>query len=131
YPGSFPPIPPRVPIPKSLNPSRGKRESSVRAKSKGQLDFGSESIDLRFLEVLSNMSQTRCIGDAILWLLRNHILDGAVSLAELKNNIDAILEEQGPGALGNEANRTSVRGIDVARVINRMRMANFHFVSAD
>jgi predicted ABC-class ATPase len=69
--GSFELSSPRRPLPRSFDPSRGKRDVKIQAKGKQIILFGKSLIDLSCVEQLVDEAQTRAIGDAIHWLSQN------------------------------------------------------------
>ena len=65
----------RIPVPESLDPSRGKREVKIEAGSVDAIAFGHEVIDVSGVEQLVDASQTRAIGYA-LHLASRRLMDG-------------------------------------------------------
>ena len=80
----------------SLDPSRGWKEKVNKVKGKTQfgfqVQFGTEEIDLSYVEQLVERSQTKSIGEALIFMKENY-MDGRRSVAEclvkLLENLDA------------------------------------------
>jgi predicted ABC-class ATPase len=111
----------RIPLAKSFDPSRGKREVKISSKGLQSIAFGTHTIDMGALEQLVDMSQTRAIGDAI------HFATGFMEGEKtLKAIVDAVLqkiEEKGLDVLDNRlvGNYAAFRGLELAAAINRLR----------
>ncbi|MDR5704125.1 MAG: ABC-ATPase domain-containing protein, partial [Armatimonadota bacterium] len=88
------PIRARVPLAEGFNPYRGKR---VRVEAKGlrTLLFGREVIDLWALEQLVDESQTRAIGEVIVYALEKGYFDGESSLGEILDRIEEDIQTHG------------------------------------
>ncbi|NLM98369.1 MAG: ABC-ATPase domain-containing protein, partial [Halanaerobiaceae bacterium] len=84
----------RNPEPDSINPERNKR---VKIKSHGidTLQFGFSDIDLSYLEQIVNEEQTRTIGNIILYMLREGIIDGKSSIRESLLKVFRKIDENG------------------------------------
>ena len=121
----------RTPAPDSFDPSRGRKQVKVDAKSRDQILFGSHMIDLRGVEQLVDFSQTRAVGFAI-HLAASRFMDGERSLKEILDQLDAHLDTNGldlldpfhrserhPGSLARP------RKFEIASAINRLRAARF------
>ncbi len=117
----------RVPLPESFDPSRGRRAVRIDAKGKGLIRFGTELIELRFVEQLVDLSQTRAVGHAI-HLAAERFLDGKKTLCEVvdaverffdRHGLDALdpfhRDERHPGAFARP------RRYEIAAAINRLR----------
>ncbi len=112
----------RVPLKQSFNPSRGKREVKIDAKGLLTLLFGQTRIDLKDMEQLADISQTRGIGHLIHYLSQKYI-DGQKTLSEA---LDAAYEDLSRGGLDillpyRTGNLAMPRKLEVAQAINRMR----------
>ena len=84
----------RIPLAAGLDPSRGRRDVKIDARSPWELGFGRETIDLRALEQLVDRSQTRAIGYA-LELARRSLLDGEATLAEVLDALEERIDQAG------------------------------------
>jgi predicted ABC-class ATPase len=73
---------PRVPLPGSLDPSRGRRPVEVRAWREDRVGFGREEVDLAAVEQIVELAQAKAIAHALAWMAAER-LDGIRSVAEL------------------------------------------------
>jgi predicted ABC-class ATPase len=105
---------PRVPLPGSLDASRGRREVVIATRGRELLEFGVERIDLRAVEQLADESQTRAVGQ-LLALARRRFVDGRATLPEVLDALDALLDERGLDVLDPLAERGPRHPGDLAR----------------
>jgi predicted ABC-class ATPase len=121
-PGAWPSQEPRIPDPRSLDPSRGRRAERVRSVRTRTIEFGSEEIDVALLYQLVDPAQCRTIGDALLSLARG-LCDGRRSVAELLDAIDARVESEGLDSICARSfgDRARPRRYEVAGALNRLR----------
>ncbi|MGI9589770.1 MAG: P-loop domain-containing protein, partial [Myxococcota bacterium] len=117
----------RVPQAGSFDPSRGRREVKIDDKARDQILFGSEAIDLRCVEQLLEISQTRALGHAI-HLAAHRLMDGHATLGEVIERLEALLDAEGLDVLDpfhreghHPGNFARPRGLEVAAGINRLR----------
>lgn len=85
---------PRIPVPGSLDATRGRREVKIAARGRELLEFGVERIELGALDQLLEPSQTRAIGFA-LEAARRRFIDGHATIPEVLDALDALLDERG------------------------------------
>jgi len=112
---------PRIPLAKSFDPSKGRRDVRISTKGLHSIAFGTHNIDLGDLEQLVDSSQTRAIGEAIHYA--TGIMDGRMSMSEI---VDRVIEEisikgldvLSPRPVGDHA---QFRGQELAAAINRLR----------
>ncbi len=112
----------RVPLKSSFDPSRGRRDVKIDAKGLHTILFGHTPIDLKDMEQLADISQTRSIGYLIHYAAQRH-LDGTLPLSGILDRVFEDLTRGGldillPARVGNLA---MPRKLDVAQAINRMR----------
>ena len=126
-PAPFQGVTQRIPLPHSFDASRGKREVKIDVRGLETLLFGSETVDLRHVEQLVDPSQTRAVGYAI-YLAARRIMDGRRPLAEVLDELETFLEQEGLDALapfrrGEEhpGNFALPRRYEIAAAINRLR----------
>ena len=119
-------IRPRIPVANSFNASRGRRDIKIDAKDLDRILFGEDLIDLRNVEQLVDMSQTRAIGHGV--FLATRFMDGRRSLREIISSLDELWDEQGLDVLDpyfrkghHPGNYARPRRFEVAAAINRMR----------
>jgi predicted ABC-class ATPase len=120
-------ITPRVPLAKSFDPSRGRRAVKIDAKSRDLLLFGSDPIDLRHVEQLVDLSQTRAIGHAI-YLAVERFMDGKATLRDVVAALEQFFDQHGLDALDpfyreerHPGNFARPRRYEVVAAINRLR----------
>ena len=121
-PGAWPPAAPRIPLPHSLDPRRGRRPERVRAVRTRAIEFGHEEIDVSLLYQLVDAAQCRMIGDLLLLMTRG-LCDGRRHLPAILAALEAEVEAQGLDALvdGGFGDRTRPRMFEVAAALNRLR----------
>ena len=121
-PGSWPQSPPRIPLPESLDPRRGRRPERVRAVRTRAIEFGQEEIDVSLLYQLVDAAQCRMIGDLLLRLSRG-LCDGRRDLPRILAALDADLRERGLDELAAPGfgDRARPRRFEVAAALNRLR----------
>ncbi len=117
----------RIPVAESFDPSRGRREVKIDAKAVDLILFGSDPIDLRDVEQLLDLSQTRAVGYAI-HLAAARFMDGKSTLEEVVNAIERFFDECGLDGLdpfhrGEEhpGDFARPRRYEIAAAINRLR----------
>ena len=112
----------RKPKSSSFDSQRGKRDVKIDAKGLHGILYGTDFIDLSYLEQLVDISQTRCIGFLIHYYA-NHYLNKSEGLKEGLEKVMRDVGEKGfdvllPYKVGNLA---LPRIYEVAGAINRMR----------
>ena len=115
-------ITPRQPLSESFDPSRGRKDVKIDAKSMRAILYGSTAIDLSYLEQLVDSSQTRAIGLMVHYYCENY-LD---KTRDLKEGLTKVMEDvQGKGfdiLLRYKAGNLAMpRILELAGAINRMR----------
>ena len=117
----------RIPLAESFDPSRGRREVKIDAKAVDLILFGTEPIDLRGVEQLVDLSQTRAVGYAI-HLATTRFLDGRATLADVMDAVERFFNDQGLDALDpfhraerHPGNFARPRKYEIAAAINRLR----------
>ena len=124
---SMPTMTPRIPLPEGIDPSRGKKEVKIQVKSQEEIGFGHETIDLRGVEQLVDLSQTRAVGYA-LHLAAHRYVDGKMPLSKVVEALMALLDRDGLDVLDplhrqgrHPGNFARPRGHEVAAAMNRLR----------
>ena len=114
--------PTRVPLPGSVDPSRGKRDSDIKVHSIGRVQFGRAELDLSGVEQLVSRAQTRAVCRALA-LLGERFIDGQTTVAQLLGTVDRILAEGGLDVL--DARRTgdmaAFRRFELVAALSRLR----------
>ena len=111
----------RVPLARSINPSRGKREVKIGVKGLQSIAFGTHTIDLGGVEQLVDFSQTRAIGDALYYARRymdGERTIGQVADAVMRDIIDRGLDVLSPRPTGDYA---AFRALELGQAMNRLR----------
>jgi predicted ABC-class ATPase len=113
---------PRVPLRESFRSKRGRREVKIDVKGLHQILFGTTLIDLRGVEQLVDVSQTRAIGELIHYYAVRYG-DQGLSLTEGLERVFQDLKARGLDMLGarKAGNLALPRPYEVAAAINRMR----------
>jgi predicted ABC-class ATPase len=111
----------RIPVGRSFDAARGKRDVKISCGSVDAIDFGRQRIDLAGVEQLVDISQTRAIGDAIYYAKR--YMDGTRTLREVIEAVAADLDRMGLDALSSVpvGNYASFRTLELAAAMNRLR----------
>jgi len=120
-------ITPRIPMRESFDPSRGRREVKIDAKSLGTILFGRDMINLSFVEQLVDQSQTRAVGYA-LFLASHRFMDGKTTLKDIIKAVEIFLDKNGMDVLDpyhrqerHPGSFARPRKYEIAAAINRMR----------
>jgi len=117
----------RIPLAESFDASRGRREVKIEAKARDLILFGSDPIDLRYVEQLVDISQTRAVGHAI-HLATERFMNSRATLCEVVDQVERFFDEQGLDALDpfhrpghHPGNFARPRKHELAAAINRLR----------
>ncbi len=123
----FTTVTPRVPLPESFDPSRGRRAVKIDAKAKDLILFGTEPIELRYVEQLVDLSQTRAVGNAI-HLATQRFMDSQATLCKVVDEVDKFFDQHGLDALDpfhrderHPGAFARPRRYEIAAAINRLR----------
>ncbi|MEO1353933.1 MAG: P-loop domain-containing protein, partial [Cyanobacteria bacterium J06635_15] len=119
---TFGKITPRIIDPRSLDPSQGKRDVSLKVRDVDQVRFGTEDIDLSSVEQLIEPGQLKAIAAAMVYA-QQHYLDGRQSLSEV---LDGVMADIKAGGLDIVSDRVpgdlvGFRRFELAAAINRLR----------
>jgi len=112
---------PRIPLARSFDPSKGRREVKISSRGIQSIAFGSQNIDLGEVEQLVDTSQTRAIGDAIHYA--TGFMDGRMTLSEIVSKVMADISKHGLDVLSDRpvGDYALFRGQELAAAINRLR----------
>ena len=117
----------RIPVREGLDPSRGKREVKIEARSVDAIAFGLEVIDLCGVEQLVDVSQTRAVGFAI-HLASHRFLDGRMDVKALVRGLVELFDDAGLDELDpyhhderHPGNFARPRAFEIAAALNRLR----------
>lgn len=113
---------PRVPLPHSVDPSRGRRAVSTRVRREDAIQFGEEEIDLSGVDQLVSVAQARGVARALV-LARERFMDGRRTVPEILDEVMALLESVGldPLTPGREGDVAGFRRFELAAALNRLR----------
>ncbi|MBN1217653.1 MAG: ATPase [Anaerolineae bacterium] len=119
---TWPSLTRRIPLAESLNPRKGKREVSIKARALRAVLFGSEEIDMSAVAQLVDEGQVRAIGQA-LNLAREKFMDNHRDVAAV---VEAVMQEiarQGLDALDRRqtGDYVAFRAYELAAALNRLR----------
>jgi predicted ABC-class ATPase len=112
----------RVPLPESIDPSRGHRDVKLKVRDVDEVVFGTEEIDLSAVEQIVEMGQLRAIASAIVYAKEQYI-NGRRTLPEILDYVIADIESQGLDILSNlpEGDLVLLRRFELAAALNRLR----------
>ena len=77
---------------------RSSERVKLKVLGRDEISLQHETIDLRYVEQLTDREQTAALGYCLLYAQR-HLLDGAHTLQQVVDTLDGMLEEQGLAAL--------------------------------
>ena len=124
---SMPSLAHRIPLPESIDPSRGRREVKIDTKGIDLIIFGHEAIDLKGVEQLVDISQTRAVGCAI-QLAAERFIDGKARLCDVVEGVGRLLTAEGLDVLDpfhrpgrHPGNFARPRSYEIAAALNRLR----------
>jgi predicted ABC-class ATPase len=111
----------RAPLGPSLDPSKGRREESVKSRGVKAVLFGTEEIDLSAVEQIVHPGQLRAVGAALLQVRR--LADGKRTVAEVLDRVERALDESGLDALSDRplGDLARFRRLELAAALNRIR----------
>jgi predicted ABC-class ATPase len=111
----------RIPIPETIDPQNQYRKFSVFAKEVHRLNFGRQILDLTDLEQLSELSQTKALGYALLYAKK--YMDKKTTLREVVQRVVEDVEEHGLDILSDRISGhfAGFRGLELAFALNRLR----------
>lgn len=111
----------RIPLARSFDPSKGRRDVKISSKGLQSIAFGTHNIDLGEVEQLVDVSQTRAIGDAIHYATR--FMDARMSLREIVGRVMSDVLEKGLDVLSSRpvGDHALFRAQELAAAINRLR----------
>ena len=120
--GAWRPIAPRIPLPQSLDPSRGRRAVNLKTRTEERILFGTEEVELSAVEQLVETAQTRAIGQALVWA-RGSTMDGRRTIAEALEETMETLKREGLDAFQREpvGELAEFRIFELAAFLNRIR----------
>jgi predicted ABC-class ATPase len=120
--GPWPSPTPRIPVAESLNPRKGKREVSIKARALRAVLFGTEEIDMTAVAQMVDDGQMRAIGQA-LYLARERFMNNQWDVARV---VEAVMEEIAQNGLDVLDHRhvgdyVLFRSYELVAALNRLR----------
>ncbi|NEQ21249.1 MAG: ABC-ATPase domain-containing protein [Microcoleus sp. SIO2G3] len=115
-------ITPRVPLPESIDPSRGQRDVKLKVRDVDEVVFGTQEIDLSAVEQIVETGQLRAIAEAIVYAKR-HYIDGCSTLPEILDRVMADIERQKLDILTHfpQGDLVLFRRFELVAALNRLR----------
>lgn len=115
-------ITPRVPLPNSIDPSRGQRQVRLKVRDVDEMVFGTEDIDLSSIEQIVDTGQLKAIAQAMVYARRRYV-DGQRTMAEILELMRVDIESGGLDILTNfpQSDLAMFRQFELAAAINRLR----------
>ncbi|HAC65938.1 MAG TPA: ATPase [Cyanothece sp. UBA12306] len=115
-------ITPRIPLPESIDPSRGKWAVKVKVRGVDEVNFGTEDIDLGDVEQIVEQGQLKAIAAAIVYAKNKH-LDHDLTLPEILDQVMADITDQGLDVLTEfpQGDLALFRRFELAAALNRLR----------
>ena len=117
----------RIPQAASFDASRGRREVKIEARARNILMYGSDFIDLRYVDQLVETSQTRAVGHAI-YLANQSMMSDSTTLQDVVEGLEHFFDQNGLDALDpfyreeyHPGNFSRPRKYEIAAAINRLR----------
>lgn len=115
-------ITPRVPLPESIDPSRGRRAVKLKVRDVDEVAFGAEDIDLAAVEQIVDSAQLRAIAAAIVYAKENY-LDRKRTIPEILDRVTADIVSHGLDILTDfpQGDLARFRRFELAAALNRLR----------
>lgn len=115
-------ITPRVPLPESIDPSRGQREVKLKVRDVDEVVFGTEEIDVSAVEQIVETGQLRAIAEALVYAKRQSI-NGRNTLSDILDRVMADIASQELDVLTflPQGDLVLFRRFELAAALNRLR----------
>ncbi len=111
----------RIPLGRSVDPSRGRRSVSLKVRGEDELLFGTEEIDLSAVEQVVSWAQLRAVSEAL--VLARDEMDGERTLPEVLDRVETRIAAEGLDVLGKwrTGELAAFRRFELAAALNRLR----------
>ena len=111
----------RIPLTGSIDPFNDYNKLSVYAKEVNRINFGKTIIDLTDVEQIIEISQTKAIGQALIYMQK--YIDGKTALSEIVSMLMHDIDEEGLDILNERisGNFALFREIELICALNRLR----------
>lgn len=115
-------ITPRIPLPESIDPSRGQRDVKLKVRDVDEVIFGTQEIHLAAVEQIVEAGQLRAIAEAIVYA-KQYYVDGQRPLSEILNCVMEDIDSAGLDSLTTlpQGNLVLFRRFELAAALNRLR----------
>ena len=112
----------RIPLPESIDPSRGQRDVKLKVRDVDEVVFGTQEIDLSAVEQIVETGQLKAIAQALVYAKQHHI-NGHNALPEILNRVMADIESEGLDILTTlpQGDLVVFRRFELAAALNRLR----------
>jgi predicted ABC-class ATPase len=116
-------ITPRIPLPESIDPSRGRRDVKLKVRDVDEVAFGTEDIDLTAVEQLVDPCQLRAIAAAIVYAKEKHLINGERPCPEILDRVMADITARGLNIFSEfpQGDFALFRRFEFAAALNRLR----------
>jgi len=116
----FGPITPRIPLPVSIDPKRGKRDVNIKVQGVDGITLGTSDIDLGSVAQVVNPGQLRAIAVALVYG-QNRL--GSQTLPAFLDELMGAINQQGLDAFAPYpcGDYVGFRRFELAAVLNRLR----------
>ena len=115
----------RIPVPESVDPSKGPREVHVKAFSEERVLFGTEEVSLAGVSQVVEVAQLRAMAQALAWAVSpaGNAIDGRRTVRPALERVMAALAEQGLDAFQSEpvGELAAFRIFELAAFLDRLR----------
>ena len=112
----------RIPLPESIDPSRGQRDVKLKVRDVDEVVFGTQEIDLSAVEQIVETGQLKAIAQALVYA-KQHYINGHNALPEILNRVMADIESEGLDILTTlpQGDLVVFRRFELAAALNRLR----------
>ncbi len=112
----------RIPLPESIDPSRGQRDVKLKVRDVDEVVFGTQEIDLSAVEQIVETGQLKAIAQALVYAKQHHI-NGHNALPEILNRVMADIESEGLDILTTlpQGDLVVFRRFELAAALNHLR----------
>lgn len=115
-------ITPRIPLPETIDPSRGRKLVKLKVRDVDELAFGTEDIDLASVEQIVDAGQLRAIASAIVYAKEKY-LDRKRTIPEILERVMTDIQANGLDILTEfpQGDLALFRRFELAAALNRLR----------
>lgn len=112
----------RIPLPESIDPSRGRASVKLKVQDRDEVSFGREDIDLAGVDQIVEVGQLKAIAYGIVYA-KDKYMDGLRTFAEILTQVMGDIESQGLDILTEfpQGDLALFRASELACALNRLR----------